>query len=183
MADASIPHLTDKRKANFWAKVVIGEDDECWPWTGSSCARGYGRVSLSTAGDCRPYLATHVSLVMAGKPRPAGMSALHSCDNPACVNPRHLRWGSLAENMADCRARGRIESTDRRRQRLLVAAARGEDHCRARLTEASVRAIIADPRIHREIAQEYGVRRAHVGDIKRGKRWAHVHDQLSREAV
>ena len=32
---------------------------------------------------------------------------LHSCDNPACINPEHLRIGSARENMQDCIKRGR----------------------------------------------------------------------------
>lgn len=33
--------------------------------------------------------------------------ALHSCDNPPCYNPAHLRWGSDADNVRDRDSRGR----------------------------------------------------------------------------
>lgn len=45
-------------------------------------------------------------------------------------------------------------------------------HASARLTPGDVLSIRSDPRLHREIAAEYGVSRATVGDIKSGRRWS-----------
>lgn len=33
---------------------------------------------------------------------PVGMHIMHSCDNPACVNPSHLSAGTAGDNMQDC---------------------------------------------------------------------------------
>ena len=43
---------------------------------------------------------------------PDGLLVLHSCDNPICVNPYHLRLGTVIENMKD---RDRNGYTSRRR--------------------------------------------------------------------
>ena len=40
-------------------------------------------------------------------PIPDGLLVLHSCDNPSCVNPDHLRVGTQAENIQDRDAKGR----------------------------------------------------------------------------
>jgi hypothetical protein len=44
---------------------------------------------------------------------PDGMLVMHSCDNPRCVNPEHLRLGTAQENMDDMRGKGRANYTGR----------------------------------------------------------------------
>ena len=40
----------------------------------------------------------------AGPPPSASMEVLHLCHNPRCLNPRHLTWGTHAQNMAASQA-------------------------------------------------------------------------------
>jgi len=91
--------VPDKIVSKFWAKVDIGSPNECWHWLGAKSPRGYG-----TLGDRR---ATHVSLAIDGRPRPGDLQVMHSCDNPPCVNPAHLRWGTALENSQDKLSKGR----------------------------------------------------------------------------
>lgn len=54
------------------------------------------------------YRASQVAWCLAnGSDWPEGMHAMHSCDNPSCVNPAHIRPGTHAENMRDMFAKGR----------------------------------------------------------------------------
>lgn len=90
----------------FWSKVAIAGEDDCWPWLGMRQKTGYGNVR--EGGRHGKLLRTHVlALKLHTNEEANGRSALHSCDNPPCCNPKHLRWGTAMDNVQDCINRGR----------------------------------------------------------------------------
>lgn len=117
---------------------------------------GYGQISIR-----RQRWSTHrLAWTLAHGQIPGGLSVLHRCDNRACMNVDHLFLGTQADNMLDMAQKGR--------------SVRGEASFRAKLTEDQVIAIRNDPRSHRAIARDYGLRHTSVGDIKRRRIWRHI---------
>lgn len=111
--------LTEKELASFWSKVT--KSDGCWIWNGYKNQDGYGRMVVNER-----LVMTHRIAFAIHHEQPLKRLILHSCDNPACVNPSHLSVGSQKENVADM---------DAKRRRYI---SKGEEiHC-AKLTDEMV---------------------------------------------
>jgi hypothetical protein len=85
----------------FWERVDI-KDDGCWNYTGARTPYGYGRTTRDGIG----VYAHRLVWEMAAGQIPetyGGMPSvvMHTCDNPSCVNPDHLRLGNMRLNMHD----------------------------------------------------------------------------------
>ena len=91
--------------ARFWALVDQRGPAECWPWTGVCGTAGYGQFTIHSGSS--PIAASRFALALKlGRPVDPGMNACHSCDNPPCCNPSHIREDTTKENMADRTIRG-----------------------------------------------------------------------------
>jgi len=89
----------------FWSKVDMRGPDECWPWLGAS-VKSYGRFYLNREMTSVPAHVLAWELENAAE-FPIGLESRHTCDNPICVNPRHIVPGTHSENVRDCVERGR----------------------------------------------------------------------------
>lgn len=114
--------------------------------------------------DGSPVPTHRVAWELVNGPIPGGLHVLHRCDNRKCQNPAHLFLGTNSDNIADKVAKGR--------------APKGADNAASKLTAEQIGRILADPRLHREIALEFGIHRAQVSIIKRGKTWKHLSGTL-----
>jgi hypothetical protein len=128
----------------------------CWPWTGARNEHGYGLLRV----DDRLEKAPRVALALDGRPVPPDMQACHECDNPACVNPKHLYVGTHRDNADDMLARGRPN--------------RGEKNGQARLTQERADAMRKDRATgwnYDELVAKYGVSKSTVSRVINRKNW------------
>jgi hypothetical protein len=104
----NIPQLSKKDKERFMIRVVEGmSDDDCWQWTGKKYRTGRGMFFI----DRIVYYAPRISYSLFVGKIPAGMLVLHKCDNPNCVNPKHLFTGTQTQNIQDRDSKGRNRSS------------------------------------------------------------------------
>lgn len=74
----------------FWKYVLRAGPNDCWLWLGGTNGR-YGRFALDGRRDSpREEYAHRFSYEMAYGPIPPRYDIHHTCENPLCVNPRHL---------------------------------------------------------------------------------------------
>lgn len=145
----------------FWSKVDIRGDDDCWEWTGHRHQRGYG-IFWFQGKNVR---ANRYALIFSGSEPPSPQHiSLHSCDNPPCCNPRHLRWGYNVDNRAD---------HDLRRGPLT-----GENSYTAVITTEQADSILKG-RINGEnsasLSKRLGLPKTLVDNIYSGRTWRHRH--------
>jgi hypothetical protein len=106
---ALTPHMKVRtRGLPFHEKVKVRTiaDDQtgCWVWQGA-CCNGYGVLRRGPTG--KPALCHRLMYEHAYGPIPAGWVVMHTCDNPRCVNPDHLKAGTQRENVIDMHQKGR----------------------------------------------------------------------------
>ena len=162
--------MRNETRADLIARVMSKVDrsagpDACWPYTGK---RKPPPSNYGVAGFNGCHRAHRIAYEGAHGPIPAGLDVLHSCDNPPCCNPAHLRAGTHAENMADAVRKGRIRPPPTKR---------GSAHNMAKLDEGQVWIIrrcieLGDPKSL--LAEVFRVSTATVHLIANRKIWKEV---------
>lgn len=125
--------------------------DACITWPGRLDKDGYGVISVG--GHNRAHRLIYSLFV--GQ-IPPGMGVLHSCDNPRCVNPKHLRYGTPAENTQD-----RIVRNRQKRNKL------------AKLKDSDVRLIRGGMSCAEAMAQ-FGIRKSSYYAARRGENYRYL---------
>lgn len=97
-----------------------------------------------------------------GEPPTPDHQSAHSCGNGhlGCMNPRHLRWATRAENQAEMAEHGNSQ--------------RGAKNFFCKLTEDQVQEIrkVGYRESDSRLAARFGVSRKTISDVRNGRSWA-----------
>lgn len=157
--------LSEKAQARFWSHVDKRGPGECWEWKLSRNPKGYGQFGGHLAnGKQWMCLASRYAYFshygISGTP----LLVLHSCDNPPCCNPAHLRLGTVQDNSDDMVCRERNE--------------RGSEHHQAKLTEQAVQVLETMWRsglyTQAQLAEHFQVNQSQISRAINRRRWKHV---------
>jgi hypothetical protein len=147
-------HILAVMKPEFWSKTKHTASG-CIEWTGSKNDQGYGMV-FKFMGQ-KQVRAHRISYRIANGSWPSDY-VLHSCDNPSCVNPDHLRNGSHKENSEDAVARKRTASRERSGQSKLT------EECIAKIRSFTFYS-------NKDLAKMLGVHPSTISRVRSNKIW------------
>jgi hypothetical protein len=92
-----------------WLLQAIKLDtDDCIPWPFAKDDNGYGKIWFMGVLCLASRVALHLHN---GFDLGSPLEAMHTCDNPPCINPRHLIPGTHKQNFLDASKKGRLHRT------------------------------------------------------------------------
>jgi hypothetical protein len=129
-------------------------------------ASGYGNITVTSGGIRKSKLAHRVSYEAHFGSIPEGLVVMHSCDNPACIEPEHLSVGTQLDNVTDMIQKNR------------KVILRGQAHGRTRLTDDQVKEIYLSDLSDSALAKQFEINRSVPWKIRRGHLWVHITQDL-----
>lgn len=137
----------------------VNKTDYCWLWKAYKNKEGYGTIRWNG----KMWKAHRMSFVIFnGKTN--GFLVLHKCDNPSCVNPKHLFLGTDKDNCMDRISKGRSHRPIGTKNNKAIL--NDEDVKKIRRLFGKIR--------RSEIAKMFNVKISTIDDIKYKRRWLHV---------
>jgi len=150
----------------FWIKVDIKGPNECWEWKAGCNKDGYGEFRNGNKNINAHRLAWELTNGKSAE----GKVIRHTCDNPPCCNPNHLKDGTQKDNIQDCINKGRHKITNIR--------AKGEHNGNVKLTKEQVLEIrklyLTGNYTQQRLADMFGVSQVQIGRIINNKSWKHI---------
>lgn len=148
--------------SRFWRLVDVRSETECWPWRGDTDDDGYGVfVYKGRKAGAHEYAVSFTT----GERRLPELDTCHSCDNPPCCNPLHVRFDTHLSNVREMHDRGRARNG-------------------SALTVADV-VLIRERRAagarQKDLAEQFGLTDGAVSMIVRGLRWPNVGGPIQTE--
>ena len=143
-------------RARWLAEHVGHSGDECLVFPFSRNPNGRGTVTINQRGI---GASRYMCVLAHGEPETDELVAAHTCGqgHNGCVNPKHLRWATHAENENDKRIHGTLRQ--------------GENINTAKLTIQQAAFVKTSKQSGVSLARQFGITPAAVSSIRTGKNW------------
>jgi len=156
--------------------------DDCVNWPKSiNIQTGYGQFNESPTNRTKIISTHRKSYMVFNGAIEDGKYVCHTCDNRACVNPKHLFLGYQLDNVLDMWAKNRQQKYlnlafgDRNGLRVHPEKIlRGDSHPRSKLKEKDVVEIRRSNKSHAELGRTYSVTPETIYAARTGKTFRHV---------
>lgn len=133
----------------------------CIEFKGGKDSYGYGHMSLNG----KLMTASRVSYRLFHGNIPTNMVVMHTCDNPGCINPAHLKLGKQVDNIRDM--------INKKRQRGAI----GERNSKAKLNSGQVlhiRDLYEQGYTCPYLAEAFKVSTDSIRNIIKKRTWSHL---------
>jgi hypothetical protein len=158
LADKTNVSDTRDLKTRFFENVK--KTKGCWLWSGNLNTDGYGVLTVKNKKP-KQQKAHRLSYEIHKGKIPKGLIICHKCNNPSCVNPKHLYAGTHKQNSRDMVVSGHSQ--------------RGEKHPQSVLTKEKVieirRKYFSEKLSYQKLSKLFSVSPATIGLIIRRNTW------------
>lgn len=152
-------YVPDPRVSRTYKPIKYIIEKECWICVSHAGSKSRGNYPTVNR-NARQYRMSRYVYEQEYGSIPEGMYIMHLCDNPRCINPKHLQAGTPQDNTDD------MVRKNRKPLGSLVPC--------AKLTDGAVRKILRDDRPKAVIARQYGVSKRAIQFIKNRRTWKHI---------
>lgn len=149
---------TDHMKRWVRGKSLFNTVTGCLEWIGRTDRKGYGIIGLNK----KTAIAHRLVWVLFKKSALGKLQVLHRCDNPKCINLKHLFTGTHIDNMTDMVNKGRSPDNE------------GESNPNSILTVQNVNHIRGSRMTVEALALLYKVAVATIKDVRGGRTWKNI---------
>lgn len=152
-------------KERFFNRIQKSLYNDCWLWIGNKNRQGYGIFFDDSGKEVRAHRYSYfIEYGHLDKTK----YVCHTCDNPSCVNPKHLWEGTAKDNNEDCRNKNRAKYPPDQK---------GENHSQHKLTEDDVLFIRQEFKAgvsQADLMRKYNMSRNTIHKICKNKTWKHI---------
>lgn len=145
------------------------EEGACWLWSGGMGGPQKDTPNMHFRGKVQAAYVVTWLLLKERDSVPPGLSLWRGCRDKRCINPTHIKSGSMAEKMADLASKGAYVCSPSRKARITASIRKTGAKLARGMNEA--REIRASELSDAELSERHGISISRVNRIRNGKAW------------